>query len=354
MSERNIGLKKHNINYAQSNHHCQKNLDNNSNNNSYKINSLKEKIIFIPIILTKILISFFLYEKYFCFSLRNQIDINYSQKAVFYYTIYLLILYLFIIFSSSAQTNIFKKNNILKEEIIKLKQNYMICNYCLSGKFIRSSHCRLCNKCITFRDHHCSFINNCVGFNNIQYFLNFCFWGAYGIIFDIFSFYNFKYINLSITTRIIFLIDFFANILFLFVLFGIISRNIFNIYNNRTHIEIMRQIGIEIKCIFFDCFKEKNKYRINNMLNVGFLNHFFYLIGPTLLHFFLPLPKFKNYILDENCPIFTKVKMPNNLQLIKYKLKNDPNYIKKKINEESNPNDFIKFSYMYYDNKLIV
>ena len=348
-----------NNNLIENNHsHC-KIILNDKNNNLSKNIIFKEKIIFIPIILTKILLSFYLYEKYFCYSLGKHFDIIYSQNIVFYFIIYLIILYLMTILYSPAQTNIdkyikFKKSNNFKKELIKFRTNYITCNYCLSPKFIRSSHCRICNKCISFRDHHCSFINNCVGFNNMQYFLNFCFWGAYAIIFDITSFCYFKYINLSITIKTILYVDFIGNIFFLIILLGIITRSIFNIYNNRTYLEVIKQIGIEIKCIIFDCFKEKNKYKINNFLNIGFLNHLFYLIGPTLLHFFLPLPKFKNYVLDENCPIFINAKMPNNLQLIKYKLKNAPDYIKMKINNESNPDDFIKISHIYYDKKIIV
>ena len=73
------------------------------------------------------------------------------------------------------------------------------CPFCKIKKFIRTSHCRICNKCVLMRDHHCPYIGNCVGFKNIQYFFNFVFWGDTGIIFYIISFIYFKsYSNVKI------------------------------------------------------------------------------------------------------------------------------------------------------------
>ena len=261
---------------------CCNNKNNQESNNSYKKQLRKERLIFIPIVLLKMLLSFYFYEKYFCYSLGKDLDIKYSQKSIFLFMIYLVLLYILAIVSSATQTNI-NKYTILnitnkKKELMHLKQKFTLCPFCHSAKFVRNSHCRLCNKCITFRDHHCPFVNNCVGFNNIQYFINFCFWGAYGIFFDICSYLSFKYINLSLSVRIFFIIDFIANIIFLISLIGIILRSIFNIYNNRTYLETIRQFGIEIKCPIIDCCKEKNKTRVNNTFNIGFLNHFFYLI----------------------------------------------------------------------------
>ena len=335
---------------------CNNHIDQNKKH-SYKKEYIKEKIIFIPIIIFKIMLSFYLYEKYFCYSLGNPLDIKYSQNSIFLFIIYLLILYLLSILSSATQTNVDKYTilNVNKStrELIKLP-NFMICNFCHSAKFIRNSHCRLCNKCISFRDHHCPFVTNCIGFNNMQYFINFCYWGAYGIIFDIISYFSFRYINIPIKTRILFKFDFIANIFFLLSLLGILFRSFLSIYNNRTYIETFRQIGIEIKCPIFDCLKERNKLMVNNAYNTGFLNHLFYLVGPTLLHFIYPLPKFKNYILDEKCPIFSTTKWPDKLELIKYKLSENPNYIKEEINEASSPDDFIKLCHNFYDGKIII
>ena len=72
------------------------------------------------------------------------------------------------------------------------------------------------------------------------------------------------------------------------------------------------------------------------------------------MHFILPLPKFKNYILDENCPIFTKSKFPDRIQILKYYIMKNPNYFKEQVEATSNPDDFIKLCHQYYDGKNII
>ena len=68
----------------------------------------------------------------------------------------------------------------------------------------------------------------------------------------------------------------------------------------------------------------------------------------------LPLPKFKNYILDENCAIFGKAKSPDRLQMVKLKIKNNPNYIRDEIDIPSSPDNYIKLCHYYYGGKVIV
>ena len=348
----------HQVKHNHCHCHCNcnsHNIMNKPNTNSCSKRYLIEKFIFIPIIIIKILSSLYLYEKYFCYNLQNETDIKYSQKSFFIFVIFLLILYFVSILSSSVQTDIdrytpLNKNN---KEKFEFKQNYLLCSYCHKVKFIRTSHCRVCDKCISFRDHHCPFVTNCIGFNNMQYFLNFCIWGTYGLIFTIYSYFKFKYINLSLSMRIFIKIDFIGNILFLLTLLGIIIRNLITIYNNKTYLESIRQIAVETKCPFYDFLKEKNKNKLFNTYNIGFLNHFFYIIGPTLLHLILPLPKMKNYTLDENCPIFAKIKTMDRMQLIKYNVSKNPNYLKEQVEDTSNPDNFINLCHVYYDGKII-
>ena len=357
-NEQNSHFCNHGNQMCQCHSNCTNNKINKNLNTSDKNEYIKEKIIFIPIIILKIMLSFYLYEKYFCYSLGNPSDIKFSQRSIILFIIYLLYLYLLAILSSANQTNIDKYTilnlNKQKKELIQVKQEFTICNFCHSAKFIRNSHCRLCNKCISFRDHHCPFVTNCIGFNNIQYFINFCFWGSYGIILDIISYFNFKYINLSISIMILFKVDLIANFMFLLTLIGIIIRSLLSIYNNRTYIESIKHTEVEIKCPVLDCAKESNKFKINNDYNIGFLNHLYYLVGPSLLHFIFPLPKFKNYTFDENCPIFSKIKSPDRLELIKYKLSENPNYIREAIDDASDPDKFIKQCHTYYDGKKII
>lgn len=354
-------------NHIQNNNNISSNIINENNHGncyckekiSYKKDFFKQKLIFIPIIIIKILLSLYLYESFYCYNLKNELDLKYSKKAFLIYIIYLFILYFINIFLPETQSDIDKyinldSNNNPKKELIIFKQNYLMCNFCHKAKFIRSSHCRLCDKCISFRDHHCPFTANCIGYNNMQYFLNFCFWASYGIIFYIFSYVNFRYNNLSILMKTIIKVDFITNIFVLSSLFLNLLRSFVNIYNNRTHLENIRQVGIEIKFPIYDFYKEKNKSSINNLYNIGFLSHLFYVVGPTLLHFILPLPKFKNYILNENCPIFSKSKEPDRFQIFKYHMKKNPNYLTEIIEKSSNPDDFINLSLKYYNDKIII
>ena len=109
---------------------------------------------------------------------------------------------------------------------------------------------------MSFRDHHCIFINNCTGFNNIQYFVCFLFWGAYAIIFDMYAYLSFTYLQLSKTVRIISFIDFLGNAFFLCNIISILIRSLLAIYENRTFIEITKNPIIEDKCPFYDWHKE--------------------------------------------------------------------------------------------------
>ena len=100
---------------------------------------------------------------------------------------------------------------MIKMNVIELNQGYKICEFCNHIKFDRTSHCRVCKKCISFRDHHCLFTDNCIGFNNVQYFVSFLFWGSYAIIFDMYAYLSFTYLQLSKKVRIISFIDFCGN-----------------------------------------------------------------------------------------------------------------------------------------------
>ena len=76
------------------------------------------------------------------------------------------------------------EKQITKEEFenlnpeINIKGNVYKLKYCATCKIIRqlrTSHCRICNKCVLRHDHHCPYINNCVGKNNHLKFLFFIF-----------------------------------------------------------------------------------------------------------------------------------------------------------------------------------
>ena len=106
----------------------------------------------------------------------------------------------------------------------------------------RASHCRSCQKCILFRDHHCPYTANCIGYNNIQYFINFLFWGIYAI-----AYYNITCVkfflrknntNLNDGSKmpkaifISIIIDFTINIMVINGLVILIAKTFLVIYNN--------------------------------------------------------------------------------------------------------------------------
>ena len=164
--------------------------------------------------------------------------------------------------SSSVQTDIdrytpLNKNN---KEKFEFKQNYLLCYYCHKVKFIRTSHCRVCDKCISFRDHHCPFVTNCIGFNNMQYFLNFCIWGMYGIIFVMYSYFKFKYINLSLFMRIFINIDFIGNILFLLTPSESFAK-IENLVNKLCDFEHLLDKNVLLEKMLPDLVKKIEKYK---------------------------------------------------------------------------------------------
>ena len=238
------------------------------------------------------------------------------------------------------------KDEKLSEKItyFDLKNYNQICNYCHIRSFIRATHCLICDECILFKEEHCPYIANCIGFNNLQYFINLLFWGIYGLVYYIIvcikSFIKFN-IKINIFILIILISDFSINLIILRALIIKLYKLLYNIYYNVTQYELqMEENNI-------------NEKKSHNLFNIGFYNHFYYLIGPTPFHFLFPLPKIKNYGNDENCPIFLKCKFPNRLELVKYLAKRDPKY-KEFLNEvESDPNNYIKLCHNFYDDKNI-
>ena len=238
------------------------------------------------------------------------------------------------------------KDEKLSEKITYFdSKNYnQICNYCHIRSFIRATHCLICDECILFKEEHCPYIANCIGFNNLQYFINLLFWCIYGLVYYIIvcikSFIKFN-IKINIFILIILISDFSINLIILRALIIKLYKLLYNIYYNVTQYELqMEENNI-------------NEKKSHNLFNIGFYNHFYYLIGPTPFHFLFPLPKIKNYGNDENCPIFLKCKFPNRLELVKYLAKRDPKY-KEFLNEvESDPNNYIKLCHNFYDDKNI-
>ena len=334
--------------------------------------------IFIPIVSLKILTPVFFMLKYIIYCFENEEDQNYCKYSICILTSLIFLCYFLAVFTPSSQTNVNKYFDEFKNNIYSIRTDYPgnelqnlnssqwnDCVFCNSKKFIRSSHCRTCNKCVLLRDHHCPYIANCVGFKNIQYFFNFLFWGDLGMIFYVISFIKFQFfsnahnsIYIPLYLKIPLYIDFGLSIFFVINIIGLMMKLFINVYNNRTQLENMRTAIVDYYFpICPKCARDFSRYNIEpeiNFYNLGFLANIYYIIGPTPFHFIFPLPKYNNYILDENCPIFKKIKMIDRMDKFKFMVKNDRNNINILDNEESSPDYYIKACHDYYDGKKII
>jgi hypothetical protein len=348
----------------------------NDNKNINKINPIidKEKSkkiiklqreIFIPIISAKVIISFIFCEFYLSYAAYNKIDTPYIKISICLIVILFFYSYYLSVIIPATQTNVNKYFNNSKE-IQNFNNSYWnYCQFCNSKKFIRCSHCRTCQQCILYRDHHCPYTANCIGFNNIQYFLNFLFWGIYAI-----GYYNITCIkfflkknNVNLNDgsimpkyiKIFIIIDFIFNAMFFNGLVYLFFRTILIIYENFTTMEKERFPSLERNFFCYNIYKNGNKLRYNNNWNKGFLSHLYYSIGPTILHLFFPISKFKNYPLDENSNFFNYCKFPDKIQSLQYLIKNKKSNLNSFLDElGSNPDYFIKLSHDNYDGKIII
>lgn len=319
-----------------------------------------QKIIFIPIVLILILIPFILWEKYLI-NLKNESESTYIKYFIRVFCILIYFCYFLSVFSFSYQTNINKKYKI-NDDLFKNKKLENIFNkdfwedYCIncqSQKFIRTNHCDICNKCILLKFKHCFFIANCIGFNNVQYVINFLFWAICGLFnFEHLCSKYFKETHEKINAFI--MIDFIINIpllIYLLYFFGIL---LFDIYNNQTKFERANNNQLVDKYyMFYKCNDTENKFRFPNYWNIGYLSHFYYIIGPTILHFIFPLPKIKNYDINENCQIFKGCRQFNRLELIQNMIKKSEDYKKNIKDKYIEPDQFIEKCKLMLNSKNI-
>ena len=340
------------------------------------ISSISKKTqykVYLPIVTIKIILPSFFMLKYIIYSYENIEDQNYCKYSVIILTLFILYCYYFSVFSNSSQTKIDKyftnsayytfRTDSPGNEIQNLTDyQWNYCPFCKIKKYMRTSHCRICNKCVLMRDHHCPYIINCVGFKNIQYFFNFVFWGDTGIIFYTISFIYFKFfsgvkIDIPMYIQILIYIDLFLSVFFIFNITGIMIRLLLVVYNNRTQKESRMGAPTENYCPICYCCSNWPKFpfkREYNAYNIGFLSNFYYIIGPTILHFIFPLPKYKNYILDENCPALKYLYHSDRLNLFKYMVKKDPSKINLLEEDESSPDVYLENCHKFYEGKNII
>ena len=327
----------------------------------------------VPFVTIKIIFPAFIMYKYLIYGIKNKEDQNYCKYAICLYFFYVLFCYYLTVLTKNSQTNV---NKYFSESALTFKEgspgNEIIdisiyqwdnCLFCKSKKFGRSSHCRICNKCVLMRDHHCPYIANCVGFKNMQYFFNFIVGMNVGNFMYIYMFIYYMFFS-GIKKKIPFYIyilmyaDLLINILFIMNITGILIRLLVTAYNNWTQKENLSDVPVEHYCPITSCCIKKEKItgvkREINFYNIGFLSHFYYLIGPTILHFIFPLPKYKNYTLDENCPVFKEISPTSRLDTTRFKNKKDPNNLEFLYGESTSPESYLEFCHQYYDGKKIV
>ena len=346
---------------------------NNNNQNYSRITKKTQYKIYLPMVTIKIISPSFFMLKYIIYSYGNVEDQEYCKYSVCVLTAFILFCYYFAVFSECGQTNVNKYFNLNSyfphrtedpgSEIQNLKKYvWGDCPFCNIKKYMRTSHCRICNKCVLMRDHHCPFIINCVGFKNIQYFFNFVFWGNVGIFFYIISFIYFNYFSnvkfdIPIYIKILMYIDVGLSAMFICNITGIMIRLLLVVYNNRTQKENGMGAPVESYCPICYCCTNCPNFgfkREVNEYNIGFLSHFYYLIGPTILHFAFPLPKYNNYILSENCPVLRKLCHPDRLDLFKAMVKINPEKRNLLDEDDSSPDFYLKNCYKFYENKKII
>lgn len=320
----------------------------------------KQRLIFIPIVAYFIFGPAFLYYNYY-------ITNPWYQERIFNFILVMIsISYIFCVTVLPLQTNVnryFDSSNDISH-IDKTKpgkdlkslnpEQWLYCEFCRGKKFYRASHCRACGTCVLMRDHHCPWIANCVGFQNIQYFFNFLFWvliESFIILYHTVHYlYNYK--KSGQRSQLVTICCVMVSVIpILVTVVGVFCRTILSVYNNKTVLEDSRDPLIETYYPF--CNKDNTKMH-PNIFNIGFLSHFYYLVGPTFVHFFFPLPKFQTFVVNEDCPVFQKCKQPSQMELVKYLAKTDPKYQNILSNKENEPQYFLELCHKNYDDKEII
>lgn len=309
-----------------------------------------QKIIFAPIISVLFFVEFFLRIIYLVnIKEIDKIEKKYYKYLVFFHSLFLYIAYYLSMFTDPSQTNINKKYTITEESLIKLEHKIGkdcwddYCNYCQSQKFIRSNHCIYCNKCVLLNFGHCFFIANCIGYKNVQYVINF-------LVLTICWLYKFQICCMKYFTTggngfnfllaIFFILNFPLLIIFLYYFITLM----FDIYNNQTKFERKKANNLLDRYFpIYKCNDTDNKFRFPNVFNIGYLSHFYYLIGNTILHLILPLPKIKDYQIKENCPIFKGCKQFDKVEFVNNMAKRNESYKNSIKDRYMEPDNFINF-----------
>ena len=331
-----------------------------------EVKSLKQCIK--QILINNSMIFFFLIMfciDFFCeiFIFLNSFELSIEKRAYKFFSILLFIviitIYIILLIKSPAQTNIELIMEKEKRRIIPLKllNSYpKFCEFCDNKrKFERSSHCRVCKCCVLRRDHHCAFINKCVGFNNNKLFFLYIIYQYFFafIFFRGFVTYYFKEntkTNMNKFHMLISIISTLITLLLFFWVSGLLFSLITTYLNNFSQYEYtVLKVGIlDNVCIPLN----KNIDKSKNEYNLGWLFNLENILGPSIFHFFLPLPFEVKTQFDEEKKVFKKSIDINPCELTRelsgVVFDSIDNIIKSQI-EISNPSSFMENCREYYD-----
>ena len=334
--------------------------------NEEKEKSLKQRIK--NIFMKNTMIFFFIIM--FCidflceiFIFLNAFELSIEKKAYKFFSIFFFIviitIYTILLIKSPAQTNIESIMEKEKRRIIPLKllNSYpKFCEFCDNKrKFERSSHCRTCKCCVLRRDHHCAFINKCVGFNNNKLFFLYL---IYQIIFACIFFrgfitYYFKEDQNKNKNKFLYLISIISTIITIFLffwVFGLLFSILTTYLNNFSQYEYIYIKAGTFDNIFLSIKTNQNKAK--NIYNLGWIVNLENILGPSIFHFFLPLPFEVKTQFDEEKKVFKKSIDINPCELTRelsgVVFDSIDNIIKSQI-EISNPSSFMENCREYYD-----
>jgi len=85
--------------------------------------------------------------------------------------------------------------------------------------------------------------------------------------------------------------------------------------------------------------------------------NFFYIIGPTLFHIFLPIPKSNNYDIFENSPILKPNKSSHGIEILNFIMNQDRKLGEEIYEDENNkmdPYNFLEKAKQIYKDYTII
>lgn len=135
----------------------------------------------------------------------------------------------------------------------------------------------------------------------------------------------------------------------------LIIQQVFYIYNDLPYYDLTKNKNKEQHyglCVMDSITKEYNAF------NKGCLANFYYIVGPSILHFFFPIPKYnESFDILENKQVFKKVNKPHPFQVHNFlKSIEYPDFEETWAEQVKTmePDNFLELSENSYGNKQII